>query len=354
MLESTTSIPTAPITQGFVNNQGEANYQEKINLIAEKLASWSGPVVLLSHVDPDGDALGSTLGLKRALDTLGKDATLVLTAPKYLEFITKPGELSPPVKLLPENCLLLILDVAELNRSEGVPLEVMASAAFSINIDHHGTNNRFGDLACVEPAKAATAQMVKDVIDALGKIQGKPLWTADIATPCLVGILTDTGNFRFGNTTPEVLRDASELLAHGVPYTDLTDRLQWRHPDYFKMLGKVMGTVEFPLHGLVAICHLDKQMIAEVGETADDSSDYVGQIRYAEGVQVAIFLRERDDFTKISVRAQKGVSAQAICMALGGGGHVAAAGAKVKGDVAEARKQILAATEAELKTRGFL
>jgi bifunctional oligoribonuclease and PAP phosphatase NrnA len=339
---------------GFVNNHGEANYQEKINLIAQKLNSWSGPVVLISHVDPDGDALGSALGLKRALDALGKDTTLVMTPPKYLEFIIKPGELSPAINLLPENCLLAILDVAEINRSEGVPLEVMQSAAFSINIDHHGTNDRFGDLACVEPGKAATAQMVKDVIDALEKLQGKNLWTADMATPCLTGILTDTGNFRFGNTSPEVLRDAGDLLQHDVAYTDLTDRLQWRHPDYFKMLGKVMGTVEFPLNGLVAICHLDKKMIAEVGETSDDSSDYVGQIRYAEGVKVAIFLRERDDFTKISVRAQKGVSAQAICMALGGGGHVAAAGAKVKGNVAEARKQILAATEAELKSHQLL
>lgn len=338
----------------FVNNQGEADYQEKISLIAEKLNGWSGPVVVISHVDPDGDALGSTLGLKRALDALGKDTSLVMTPPKYLEFITKPGELSPPLQRLPDNCLVAILDVAEINRSEGVPLEAIQSAAFCINIDHHGTNNRFGDLACVEPGKAATAQMVKDVVDALEKLQGKPLWTADIATPCLAGILTDTGNFRFGNTSPEVLREAGDLLKHDVAYTDLTDKLQLRHPDYFKMLGKVMGTVEFPLNGLVAICYLDKKMIADVGETSDDSSDYVGLIRYAEGVKVAIFLRERDDFTKISVRAQQGVSAQAICMALGGGGHVAAAGAKVQGDIAEARKQILAATEAELKAHGLL
>jgi bifunctional oligoribonuclease and PAP phosphatase NrnA len=287
----------------YVNNQGEADYQQKINLIAEKFNTWSGPFVIISHVDPDGDALGSTLGLKRALDALGKDTTLVMTAPKYLEFITKPGELSPPVQRLPENCLLAILDVAEINRSEGVPQEAIQSAAYTINLDHHGTNNRFGNLACVEPGKAATAQMVKDVVDALEKLQVKPLWTSDIATPCLAGILTDTGNFRFGNTSPEVLRDAGDLLKHDVAYTDLTDRLQLRHPDYFKMLGKVMGTVEFLLNGLVAVCHLDKKMIAEVGETSDDSSDYVGLIRYAEGVQVAIFLRERDDFTKISVRA---------------------------------------------------
>jgi bifunctional oligoribonuclease and PAP phosphatase NrnA len=341
-------------SNAFVNNQGEENYGEKINLIAKKFYEWSGPIVILSHVDPDGDALGSTLALKRALAALGKDTTLVMNPPRYLQFVTKAGELAPPMQRLPDNCLVAILDVAEIARSEGLPLEAIQSAAFSINIDHHGTNNRFGDLWCVEPGKAATAQMVKNVVDALETLHQKPLWTADIATTCLVGILTDTGNFRFGNTSPEVLRDTSDLLQHDVAYTDLTDRLQWRHPDYFKMLGKVMSTVEFPLNGLVAICYLDKKMIAEIGDTEDDSSDYVGLIRYAEGVKVAIFLRERDDFTKISVRAQKGVSAQAICMALGGGGHVAAAGAKVKGDVIEARRQILAATEVELKRHNLL
>jgi bifunctional oligoribonuclease and PAP phosphatase NrnA len=347
---------TAALTteKPFVNNQGEANYQEKINLIAEKLSSWSGPFVMISHVDPDGDALGSALALKRVLDTLGKDTTLIMDAPKYLHFITKPGDLSPPIQRLPENCLLAILDVADIQRCDGVPLESLGSATFTVNIDHHGTNNRFGDLACVEPDKAATAQMVKDVVDALEKITKHSLWTADIATPCLTGILTDTGNFRFGNTSPEVLRDSSELLHYDVQYVELTDRLQWRHPDYFKMLGKVMGTVEFPFNGLVALAYMDKQMIAEVGETEDDSSDYVGLIRYAEGVKVAIFLREQEGFTKISTRAREGVSAQAICMTLGGGGHVAAAGAKVKGGIDEARKKILAATEVELRKHQLL
>jgi bifunctional oligoribonuclease and PAP phosphatase NrnA len=342
------TTPT-PTEKPFVNNQGEANYQEKITLIAEKLNLWSGPFVIISHVDPDGDALGSTLALKRVLDALGKNTTLIMDAPKYLHFITKPGELSPPIQHLPEDCLLAILDVADIKRCEGMPLEAIKRAAFTINIDHHGTNDRFGDLACVEPDKAATAQMVKDVIDTLETISKQSLWTADIATPCLTGILTDTGNFRFGNTSPEVLRDSSDLLKYDVQYVELTDRLQWRHQDYFKMLGKVMGTVEFPLDGLVALAYMDKKMIAEIGETEDDSSDYVGLIRYAEGVKVAIFLREQDGFTKISTRARDGVSAQAICMTLGGGGHVAAAGAKVKGGIEEAKKQILAATEAELK-----
>ena len=332
-----------------VDNSGETNYAAKVQTIADKLRDWRGPVVLIAHVDPDGDALGSTLGLKRALDALGKRTMLPLEPPRFLAFLVEEGELAEPLETLPEGCLLAILDVAEENRAVGAPL---TGAAFTINIDHHGTNPRFGDLACVEPDRAATAHIVKDVIDALGVT-----WTSDIATPCLTGILTDTGNLRFGNTTPETLQAAGALIAAGVPYAELTDRLQWRHPDYFKMLGKVMSTVEFPLGGLVAMARLTQKMRDEIGPTDDDSDDYVGFIRYAEGAQLAIFLKERSDEagpkTKISVRAKEGVSAQAVCLAFGGGGHVAAAGATLHVPIDEARAQVLVAAKKELKSKGF-
>ncbi len=342
-----TSLPSAR-TSG-VDNSGEADYRAKVQAIADKLSAWQGPIVLIAHVDPDGDALGSTLALKRALAALGKETLLPLDAPRYLAFLAEEGELAGPLERLPGGCLLAILDVADEDRAEGAPLE---GATFTVNIDHHGTNARFGDLACVEPSRAATAHIVKDIIDAL-----PVAWTAAIATPCLTGILTDTGNLRFGNTTPETLRAAGELVAKGVSYADLTDRLQWRHPDYFRMLGKVMSTVEFPLGGLVAMARLTQRMRDEIGPTDDDSDDYVGFIRYAEGAQLAIFLKERSDDegpkTKLSVRAREGVSAQAVCLAFGGGGHVAAAGATLHVDMEEARRQVLEVVKEELGAKGF-
>ncbi len=336
-------------TPAPVDNSGETDYSAKIQAVADKLRAWEGPVVLIAHVDPDGDALGSTLALKRALDALGKETVLPLEAPRYLAFLAEEGELSAPLETLPERCLLAILDVADEDRAEGAPLE---GAAFTLNLDHHGTNVRFGDLACVEPDRAATAHIVKDVIDAMGVP-----WSPAIATPCLTGILTDTGNLRYGNTAPATLQAAGDLIAKGVPYAELTDRLQWRHPDYFRMLGKVMSTAEFPLGGLVAMARLTQRMRDEIGPTDDDSDDYVGFIRYAEGAQLAIFLKERTDEagpkTKISVRAREGVSAQAVCLAFGGGGHVAAAGATVHADMEEARRQVLEVAKEELEARGF-
>ncbi|HKI56293.1 MAG TPA: DHH family phosphoesterase [Trueperaceae bacterium] len=323
-----------------VDQRGETDYQAQLAAIGRELGRWEGPVVLISHVDPDGDAFGSTLALKRALEALGKRALLPLEPPRFLAFLARDGELSPPLTELPADCLLVILDAADRERATGAPL---LGAAMTINIDHHGTNDRFGDLSLVEPGKAATALIVKDLLDAM-----RFRWTVDVATPCLTGILTDTGNFRFGNTDRTVLEAAGALIDVGIPYAELTDRLQWRHPDYFRMLGEVMQTVDFHLEGRLVTACLTGAMRERIGESDDDSDDFVGLIRYAEGSKVAALLKERPGGVKLSVRSRDGVSAQAICLELGGGGHVAAAGATVHGDLKEAERLLIAATEREL------
>ncbi len=323
-----------------VDNRGVAEYRDVLDAMATRAAAWSGPIVVVGHVDPDGDALGSCLALARALRALGKDVTVPLEPPRYLQFLAEPGELSPAIASLPADCLLFVLDVSDKSRAEGAPLEG-ASAVF--NIDHHGTNDRFGDLAVVEPAKAACALLVKEFIDAL------PLtWNAAMATPCLTGILTDTGNFRYGNTSREALTVAGELIDYGVDYVELTDRLQWRHPSYFKLLGKVMNTVRFDLGGELITARLAEQMRSDAGADVDDSDDFVGLIRYAEGTKVAALLKQRGDEVKVSVRSSGGASAQRICLELGGGGHLAAAGATVTGSLEQAHAALLAATEREL------
>ena len=320
---------------------GEHGYAAALTEIADALRAWQGPIVIVSHVDPDGDAFGSSLALKRALEHLGKRVVLPLEPPRFLAFLAEAGELSAPLEDLPEHALLTVLDVADRSRATGAPF---TGAEKIINIDHHGTNDHFGDLALVAPEKAATAQIVKDLLDTLGFP-----WTVDVATPCLTGILTDTGNFRHANTDRSVLEAAGALIDVGVPYTELTDRLQWRHPDYFKMLGEVMGTVDFHLDGRLVTARLTRAMRERIGESDDDSDDFVGLIRYAEGTLVAALLKERDEGVKLSVRSRGGVSAQAICRELGGGGHVAAAGATVAGDMDEALRQLEVATRHELE-----
>lgn len=321
-----------------VENQGDAGYREVLAEMAGRAREWEGPVVVLTHVDPDGDAVGSALALARALRGLGKRVSAPVTPPSFLAFLAEPGELCAPLPELEPGTLLIVLDTGEAGRAHGAPL---TGAAALFNVDHHGTNPRFGDLAVVEPGKAATAVLVKEFIDLLGVA-----WTPAIATPCLAGILTDTGNFRHGNTNREALSVAGELLDHGVRYSDLTDRLQWRPRSYFMVLARVMGTVRFEFDGRLVFAQLTDEMRA--GAEDDDSEDFVGLIRYAEGALVAVLLKERQGAVKLSVRTRGGVSAQRICLALGGGGHVAAAGATVIGSMAEAEAMMLAAVREEL------
>lgn len=325
------------------NNRGDPGYRAVLAEMAARARAWSGPIVIVAHVDPDGDALGSCLALARALRAVGKGVTVPMDPPSYLRFLAEPGELAAPLAAYAPGTLLFVLDVGEIGRMAGAPRPDMAGwgPAAVFNVDHHGTNTRFGDLAVVEPRKAATAILVKELIDELGV----PL-TPAIATPCLAGILSDTGNFRFGNTDMEALAAAGALIEAGVDYGELTDRLQWRQPTYFALLGRVMGTVKLAFEGELVYARLTEEMRA--GEADDDSDDFVGIIRYAEGAKVAALLKERGDSVKVSVRSRGGASAQRICIALGGGGHVAAAGATVKGSMDEVEARLLEAVGAEL------
>lgn len=350
--------PLAPQVSCAAMSHANPTPQELADTFEDTLLRWTGPIIIATHLSPDADAIGSALALKRGLAALGKSASFVCNPPRYLQFLARADEYLPPLEALPENTLLVVLDVDLGSRTAGLPSsetgpEESRTAQKVVVIDHHSTNNGAGDLLWIAPQAAATAIMVKQLLDALGVT-----WSAEIATPCLAGILGDTGNFRFSNTTPDVLQVASELLACGVNIALLNDQMSLRHPDYFRMLGLVMSTVSFPFNGLAAIAELTQAMRDAVGPTDDDSNDYVGQIRYAEGVKVALFIREapQEDGSvkvKLSVRSKDNVSARAICVALGGGGHEVAAGATLELPFAEAKQKVLEVVGLELAQKGY-
>ncbi len=309
--------------------------------VASALLDHDGPYVIVAHVDPDGDAVGSVLTLARALRRMGRETITPMTPPpRFLRFLADDGELVAPLAERPPHALVVVVD-SDPPRSSGVP----TNGGPVVNIDHHGTNRGTSEVAWVDPSYASATMMVAAVVDALGVP-----WDAHLATPCLAGLMTDTGHFRFGNTDRRALQTAGRLIDAGVAYSELSDRLQWRHPDFFRMLALVMASVRFRLGGEVVIADQTLAMRASLGESEDDSDDYVGQLRYAEGTRVAAILKERAGAVKLSVRSRGGASARQICVALGGGGHDAAAGATLTGvDLTEAERRLLAAVEAELR-----
>jgi bifunctional oligoribonuclease and PAP phosphatase NrnA len=316
----------------MVFNTSEVHYSEKLQQLALELLGSSQPIVIVAHVDPDGDALGSCLGLQRALRSVGKKAQTYMSVPRYLRFLVNENEILPPTTHFPENALLVVLDVDphDTKRVEGVPMGDCVCRI--LNIDHHGTNARKADVHLVEPKKAACAQMVAELVETM-RIPLEP----QISNPLLLGIITDTGSFRFSNADADVFERAAKLLEGGANLAYLNDNLA-QTPHYsYALQAKVLNTIEFLFDSKVITARVTQAMVEAVGASWEDVESLVGLIRSAEGTELAALFKDYGDTVKLSLRSRGTLSAQNIAIACGGGGHVAAAGATLHKTYLEAR-----------------
>ncbi|AZI43089.1 bifunctional oligoribonuclease/PAP phosphatase NrnA [Deinococcus psychrotolerans] len=329
-------------------NAAEPRYAELVQEAATCLKAHAGPIVILAHIDPDGDALGSCLGLQRALRSLGKDAQTYMQVPRYLTFLPQEGEVLPQLETWPENALAAVLDVDNTDTARVAGADITAFEGPVVNIDHHGTNRREATVSVVDPSQAAAAMMVKDVVDALGAA-----WSADIATPLLLGTSTDTGSFRFSNTTPQVLRTAADLVERGAALPWINDQMARNPPRYYSLLREVLDQMAFSPDGLVVSSHVDEAALKRTGSAWEDVESYVNTIRNADGTELAVMYKDYGERVKVSLRSRGLVSAQNIAVVLGGGGHVAAAGASVAAPYAETVARFEAAADAELRRVGL-
>ncbi|WP_424950072.1 DHH family phosphoesterase [Deinococcus sp.] len=350
----TTPDPAAATTTPGpgARNAHEPRYAELVAQIAYELAGHEGQTVILSHVDPDGDALGSCLGLQRALRASGKRAQTYMQVPEYLAFLPDEGEVLPRLTGWPADALLVVLDVDnnDARRVAGADLDGYAGRV--LNVDHHGTNARKADLGLVDPTQAATAGMVADIVEALLSAAGQG-WTPEIATPLLTGLNTDTGSFRFASTTPAVLRQAALLVERGAALAWINDRLSQNPPRYFALLREVLGSMAFSHGGLIVSARVDDAMLERAGAEWDDVESYVNTIRSAQGTELACLFKDYGTHVKVSLRSRGRVSAQNIAVGLGGGGHVPAAGATVQGNFETVRRAFEQSAEAELSRVGL-
>ncbi len=311
--------------------------------MAACLQNHQGPIVVLAHENPDGDALGSVLGLSRALRAIGKSVIAPMEVPHYLRFVVEPGEIVAPLSEWPADTLVAVLDVDNNDPVRVAGADLTTFSGPVANVDHHGTNLRRADAGVVDPSRPAATMIVADVIDALGVP-----WTEAIATPLMLGLNTDTGNFAFESVTPETFECAARLRAHGARIGWLTEQLRQKPRSYFLLLQEVLGTLEFLWDGQVVLARVDDVMLARAGASWEDVESYVGLLRNAEGSRLAVMIKDFGDRVKVSLRSSGGVSAQNIAVALGGGGHVPAAGATLSESYSEARRKIDQAVAAEL------
>lgn len=314
-----------------------------LQAVARLLLEHTGPIVVLSHENPDGDALGSVLGLTRALRQLGREVIAPMHVPRFLSFMPRPDELSGHLDEWPEHALAAVLDVDNNDHARVAGADLAAFSGKVVNVDHHGTNQRRADAVAVDPAQPAAAAMVAQLVDLLGAE-----WTEEIASPLMLGLITDTGSFRFESVSPAAFQTASRLRAAGARLGWINDHLGQNPHTYYTLLREVLGTLQFLHGGRVVLVRVDGEMLDRAGAAWEDVENYVGLFRNVEGSQLAVMVKDFGDRVKVSLRSRAGLSAQSIAVALGGGGHVPAAGASLNVPWPEAYPQLDRAIRDEL------
>jgi phosphoesterase RecJ-like protein len=215
-----------------------------------------------------------------------------------------------------------------------------------LNIDHHADNRRYGDVNWIEPAAAATGEMVFDLLEAAGF----PV-TAPIAVNLYTAIVTDTGSFRYSNTTPRTFRIAARLLEGGADPAAVAIALyETRHLAGLHLLGRILQQVETNADGTAAWVVIDRSQT----QSPDllEAEDFITYPRSLRTAKVAVLFRELAREVKVSLRAKGEVNVARIAAAFGGGGHANAAGAVVKGDLPAVKAAVLGAVREALASRG--
>lgn len=297
---------------------------------------------VLSHVRPDGDALGSQIALALSLQELGKTVRVwnedgMLEKYSFLpraELLTKP----PPAK--EDVDLVVALDTAVQTRL-GTALDAIGSAKITINIDHHPSNPGYGDLVYIDPISPATGQILFELI----ADQKLPL-TKEIAENLYVAISTDTGSFQYPNTTARTFEIAAGLIRAGVDVGRVSQLLYENYPRRrIELLRELLGTMRFEGKGRVASFCLSLEMAKRLGVLPEDNEGLIDHLRAIRGVIVAVFFEELPDGkVRVSMRSKsEKADVCAVCMKFGGGGHTLAAGARVRGTLAEVEQRVLEA-----------
>lgn len=289
-------------------------------------------ILVAAHANPDGDAVGSCAALGWALRNMDKNVLLYNGTgfPEYLSWLRLPGPVLTRADQLP--CppdLIVGLDCGDAARL-GEDIQPLLATTPSVNIDHHPGNPGYGSLFnWVEPAMSATGEMVGLLVEALGA----PLHGA-LGEAVYVALMSDTGSFSYGNTTPESLRLAARLMENGLDVPGVRARLDntWTEPR-LRLWGRLMGEARLLDEGRLAVALVDRALLEEVGASREDVEGFVEQLRRVRGVRVALVLREAEPgpdgkaTSKASLRSSGADDVRAVAVQFGGGGHKNAAGA---------------------------
>jgi phosphoesterase RecJ-like protein len=303
--------------------------------------------VVMSHIRPDGDALGCTLAMGLCLRQMGKDVTMWNEEGCLEKFSFLPhSELvqKPPAEAQSFD-VAIVLDTAVKDRVGSCLASVKHADAW-LNIDHHVSNPRFGDLNYIDSRAPATGEILFELFRA----GGLPL-TYEMADCLYVAISTDTGSFQYPSTTARTYEIGAELVRMGAKVGELSQKLYESYPRRrLELLKALLNVAQFTSGGRVASFALTQQTTKALGVKPDDNEGLIDYIRAVEGVIVAAFFEELDDQrVRVSLRSKDPrADVCKIAQSFGGGGHTLAAGIRMRGPLEEAQQKVLQAIDESL------
>lgn len=311
-----------------------SSYVERIDLMLKE----SNSILVASHIDPDGDALGTQLAFARYLKTLGKKVFLVRYAdiPDKYKFLPGVEEIRIYDEINDDFNVdtALILECPDLGRIGRINSD-LSDAVKIINIDHHLDNDNFGTINWISSGSSSVGEMAFEYFEQVGfEIDH------DCAQLLYTAILTDTGRFRFPSTSPKTMRVVASLLETGINPQEISDHVYFNMPARsLKLIGKVLNKIEFYANNTICILGLTREMYRLAGAALADSDGVVDYTMYSKGTVAGALVKEIDGETsKISFRSRGKVNVAEIAARYGGGGHFNASGCTLNLPYEQARQ----------------
>lgn len=293
-------------------------------------------IVILTHENPDGDAVGSSLAMYMTLKKMGKDVDLIIPElPRVFNFLPCADEIKKEGKNESYD-LAIALDAATIKMLNGW-VNYFEEASVKISIDHHSTNTMYADLNYVNPDAPACTQVLINIIEYFGVEIDK-----EIGSCLLTGIITDTGGFQYQSTTPETFEFASGLLKKGVNVSEIYKQvMNTKSRANFELRKRAIDRMEFISDGKIVCTYITKQDEIDLNAEPGDHEGIVDEGRTIEGVEVSIFIRETSKGFKASLRSNEYVNVSDVCLMFGGGGHFHAAGCTINQSLEQVKEKII-------------
>lgn len=304
-------------------------------------------VLITSHINPDGDAIGSLVAMGAALEACGIETTLFNESPIPAVYRFLPGveRITRSIKTENNFDTAMVLDCGGLNRV-GDKAEIVSAVPVVINIDHHVTNSGFGNLKLIDATACATAEIVYRLIKTMGLSIDQTM-----ATSIYTGIVTDTGSFRFSNTNHAAFAICDKMVQKGVQPYNVAQHVYGTYSlGRIKLLNLALESIEISKNGAVSMMMLTRQMLDETGTHPEDADGLINYARRIEDVKLAAMIQEQENGLHgqggikeyhVSLRSDGSVDVAAIAAGFGGGGHPSAAGFGIKTTLSDLKGKLI-------------